>query len=384
MGRVALALGLFLPSAVEGSQGAQASIDRIWLTHRSGTPDRIVINWQTERPGESVVRYRPHKGAEQTVRINEAVTIHHVELPGAGPYRYRVQSGDTVSEERTWKGYPQDVLRVAVVADWQRRPSLTAIEKDDVHLLLTAGDNVANLHEACGAGIPDCTKPYESLIDAYPRLFGSVPFMPALGNHDRQIRDRGKSPPAEPVYDVEATAFRRFFELPGDEWKWAFDLPAFGVRFIALDLNHLSDQGTTWQTCHDDSVTSEQFAWYRKVMNEATAPFVVTIYNERHGRVRQQDDQAWKRVIDRGTIAVTGFGYFGERAEVDGTTYFNTSLSGTGAKIPDPASKAFFEVDNYLLMTFRKRDSKMTVEIKGLDGRVLERTQHAVRKRVLP
>jgi len=101
-----------------------------------------------------------------------------------------------------------------------------------------------------GPVVIDCTKPYGDLIDAYPELFRSVSFLPALGNHDREIRPRGDKPPAEPVYDVEATAFRKFFELPDDEWKWHFDVPDLGVCFVALDLNHIQDLGTTWQTCH--------------------------------------------------------------------------------------------------------------------------------------
>ena len=66
------------------------------------------------------------------------------------------------------------------------------------------------------------------------------------------------------MYDVDATAFRTFFPLPGDGWKWHFDLPDFRVRFVALDLNHISDRGTTWQTCHDFGPDSEQFRWYRR------------------------------------------------------------------------------------------------------------------------
>ena len=63
-------------------------------------------------------------------------------------------------------------------------------------------------------------------------------------------------PPQEPVYDVNATAFRTFFELPDDEWKWHFDVPGFDVRFIALDLNHTSDMGTTWQACGPETGSS--------------------------------------------------------------------------------------------------------------------------------
>jgi hypothetical protein len=89
----------------------------------------------------------------------------------------------------------------------------------------------------CGEGVTDCTKPYSQLIAKYPALFRSTPFMPAPGNHDREIRPRGSNPPAEPVYDIDATAFRKFFELLDDEWNWHFDIPEFGVRFAALDLN---------------------------------------------------------------------------------------------------------------------------------------------------
>jgi hypothetical protein len=60
--------------------------------------------------------------------------------------------------------------------------------------------------------------------------------------------------------------FLHFFELPGEEWKWSFDLPAFDARFIALDLNHISDLGTTWQTCHPFLPGSEQFEWYQQLI----------------------------------------------------------------------------------------------------------------------
>lgn len=96
------------------------------------------------------------------------------------------------------------------------------LELNTVHLLLTAGDNVKNIHQLCGAGKKACVKPYLQLIERYPELFRSVPFMPVLGNHDKQIRPRGNKPPSEPVYDIEATAFRRFFELPGDRVEMAF------------------------------------------------------------------------------------------------------------------------------------------------------------------
>jgi hypothetical protein len=287
-----------------------------------------------------------------------------------------VSTGPQRSPEATFKAYPTDELRIAVVANWHGRPGLGAILKDDVHLLLTAGDNIPGLWQRSGTGREDCITPYGELIDAYPALFRSVPFMPALGNHDREIRPRGDKPPAEPVYDVEATAFRRSFELPDDEWKWSFDVPTFDLRIIALDLSHISDQGTTWQTCHPFRRGSLQYEWYHDLMGRPARKFVVKLYNERNSSVREQEGRSWHEMIRRGTLAISGFGHFGERAEVEGFPYLNTSLSGRGDKYPDPGSKFLASEDNYLLLKFIRGSDRVTVELKGLDGTVLDRMSY--------
>src|SRR5262249_34560944 len=154
------------------------------------------------KAGDSKVRYGPTKEHGQEAHAPGSRTLHHVEipLPKAGTaLHYSVSTGDQSSPDATFRGYPTDVLRVAVVANWQARPDLTALRNDDPHLLLTAGDNIPNLWERCGVGKRDCIKPYADLIDRYPALFRSVPVLPALGNHDREIRPRGKQPPPDPV-----------------------------------------------------------------------------------------------------------------------------------------------------------------------------------------
>ena len=310
-------------------------MERVWLTHRSNDPSKAVVNWTTGQPGDSVVRYGLSELYDQEVRIDGNRILHHVEIPLAerdALYHYSVRTGDQNSADATFKAYPTDVLRVAVASDWQGMPDLSAIVKDDVHLLLTGGDNISSIHRLCGTGNEGCIKPYADLIDHYAELFRSTPFMPVLGNHDKEIRPRGSKPPEEPAYDIDATAFRRFFELPDDEWKWHFNIPAFGVRFVALDLNHISDFGTTWQACHSFGKDSEQFGWYRKLMEGNSCKFVVTLYNERNASIRAKEDGAWHEMFRMGTIAITGFGYYAERAEVDGFTYYNTAL-GTGDKL---------------------------------------------------
>lgn len=369
--RIVLTLFLLMLLPQLASAG---EITRIWLTHKTNDPNKIVVNWMTDEPGDSVVRFGLTPEYGETVRMDEARTLHHVEIPlkhRDTVYHYSVSTGDQRSADATFKAYPTDVLRAAVVADWQGKPDLSAIVKDDVHLLLTAGDNIASIWQTCGEDQKECVKPYAALIDAYPKLFRSTPFMPVLGNHDREIRPRGYKPPAEPVYDVKATAYRRFFELPGDEWKWHFNVPEFDLRFVALDFSHISDFGTTWQTCQAFDENSEQFLWYKKLM-EKPSGFVVTLYNERNASIRNQAGKQWHDLFRRGTCCITGFGYYAERAEVDGFTYYNTSLNGRGNQYADPHSKFLAGEDSYILLTV-KHNGPMTVEIKSLNGMVMDR-----------
>jgi hypothetical protein len=350
-------------------------ITRVWLSHKTNDPSKLVVNWESNTAGNAVVEYGLFGGQPQRAEVVENATLHHVEIPLTernAVYRYTVRTGDDRSAEATFKAYPTDELRIAVVADWHSKTKLPGLERDDVHLLLTAGDNIPSLHHRCGPGVTDCTKPYSELIDAYPHLFRSTIFLPALGNHDREIRLRGAVPPPEEVYDVEAAAFRTFFELPGDEWKWHFDIPEFDLRLIALDLNHIQDLGTTWQTCHPYAKDSEQFRWYQKLMESEGPGRVVTLHNEKSGSMRSREDGAWHKLFRRGSCTITGFGYFAERAEYDGHTYYNTAL-GAGAKYRDSHAQFFEAVPSYVLITVTK--TTMAVELKSLEGAVLDRKE---------
>ena len=358
------------------SQLRNLKIDRIWLTYKSSTPDKIVVNWETEIPGNSTVRYQSGHNHEDTISIEEEVTLHHVEIPiekRGIVLRYSVHTGSLSSDVHAFKGIPVSELRVAVVANWQRKPTLDAILRDDVHLLLTAGDNISNTWQKGGVGQKGITKFYSDLIDAYPALFRSIPFMPVLGNHDKEFRPRGNKPPDHPVYDIEATGFRTFFELPNEEWKWHFDVPEFDIRFIALDLNHISDMGTTWQACHSFSRGSTQYEWYKFLIESSKQQFIVTLYNEKNSSVRRQEDLAWQSMLEHGTICISGFGYFAEKAIRGDFVYYNTSLSGTGDKYPDPNSVLLVGEDNYILIRLIVKPNRMVVEMKNLEGKTLDK-----------
>jgi hypothetical protein len=354
-----------------------APIERIWLTHATNDPSKIVINWETDTPADSVVEFGTSEMLGQRIATAEKVTFHHVEIPLEQQdvvYHYRARSGDDSSSIATFKGYPSKDLRIAIVGDWGYAPGkdVRAIIKDNVHLLLTVGDNVASLHEKGREG----TKAFSALIDANRELFRSTPFMPILGNHDREITGRGPKPPAHAVYDVEATAYREFFDLPGDEWKWHFDLADFGLRFIALDLNHIQDFGTTWQTCHAWQPDSLQFKWFAETMATTKSGFVLTLMNEKQTQVQGLTKGAWHEHFRKGSALITGFGYFADRAELTGgLPYFNTCLKGDGDLYKDPQSKFHAREDNYLLVTLTAGAPKMKLQFKNLRGEVLDTTE---------
>jgi hypothetical protein len=377
-----LSLAVFVPAALPipasdaKSDEAPPSITRIWLTHRSNDPSRLVVSWMSEKTGSSVVEFGTTPDYGRVVRIPGRRTLHHVEIPLTerdATCHYRVRTGDQTSTGHTFKAYPTDVLRVAVVANWQRRPDLSALLEDDVHLLVTAGDNVSSIWESSEPGEKESVAAYADLVDAYPELFRSIPFMPAQGNHDREIRPRTGRPPPQPVYDLDATAFRRFFQLPDEEWKWRFDIPDFRARFIALDFHHISDHGTTWQSCRDFDENSEQFHWYKELMEQRPSGFIITVYNERNAAIRNQAGGRWHQLFRKGTACITGFGHYGERAELDGLLYYDTSLHGRGHQYPDPHSKAVHGEDNYMLLTFDRAERTLVIEMKNLEGRTLGR-----------
>jgi hypothetical protein len=99
----------------------RSGIQRIWLGHRSHDPGKLVVNWMSKQPGDSIVRFGRTAKYGQEVRVACNTKIHHVEIPleeSDGVYHYSVRTGDQSSKDATFKAYPSDELRVAAAADW--------------------------------------------------------------------------------------------------------------------------------------------------------------------------------------------------------------------------------------------------------------------------
>jgi hypothetical protein len=354
---------------------ASAEVKRVWLTHQSPDPSKIVVSWQTTEPGPSRVEFGTSPALGQSASVEGRRTLHHVEIPLAEKdvvYHYRVKTGSQESAVATFKGYPTKELRIAVVANLRAdaKIDLSALKKDDVHLLISSGDT-AMQYQFCEENQPECVESHGTLVDTQAEIFRTTPFLPTLGNLDRKIRPKSDGT-EKPAYEIPATAYRSFFALPGEEWIWSFSIPDFDLQLVSVDMNHTGDFGTPDQSCHPFGADSEQLAWYRGVMEATKAGQVITLFGETGSRVRSHAGGEWKRLIAKGTMAISGEAYHAERTVVDGLPYYNTSVRGNGSFGIDPDHVFRDPAGGYLLITVDKTTGAMKVAVKNLEGAVLD------------
>ena len=111
---------------------------------------------------------------------------------------------------------------------------------------------------------------------------------------------------------------------------------------------------------------------------------MVTLLNEQ-SRCRSLEQGAWHAMFSRGTAAITGFGYFAERAvESNGFPYYNTCVAKPGDVYRDPKAAVCEAVSSYMLLTFDKAKGQMAAELKRLDGSVIDRQVYSAKKRAKP
>jgi hypothetical protein len=163
------------------------------------------------------------------------------------------------------------------------------------------------------------------------------------------------------VYDIDSTAYCKFFALPEKEWCWTLNIPQFDLQLVALDLCHLSDVGTGHQACHMFHSDSEQFKWYKKVMDKSKSKYLLTLYNSGNRNTREAFSGIWRPVLEQSSACITGFGYLMECAKMkdNGFTYLNTSLSA-GAPLFDKYNSIYSkQISGYVLATFDKNEKPM-------------------------
>lgn len=70
--------------ALIATNAKEPSVVQLWLGHRSHDPGKLMVNWISKEPGESIVRFGRTDEYGQEVRIAKDTTLQHVEIPLAG------------------------------------------------------------------------------------------------------------------------------------------------------------------------------------------------------------------------------------------------------------------------------------------------------------
>ncbi len=357
----------------------QQEITRIWLSYNATEPQNIVINWYSAEPGNSEAELMFDDNSRIVVKLDENVQIHHVEVPLVHEqvkYRYKVKTNNQTSEWHSFRGITsEEPVRIAVIADWAFAvdADISVILDENPALIVTGGDNIQGLFLCGENGDNKSIESYLRLVDSFPDLFQTVPFMPALGNHDKQLYPRGKkAPEGYDLYDTNAVAFRNFFELPGREWMWALNVPHTNLRLLVLDLNHIRDHGTTWQACHSFGPGSEQFIWYKYEVECNPCKQIVTIYNGENMTVRKMAGGIWKPLTQNSDIIISGSGYFAEYTIIGKTPYLNSSLVA-GDLWPDPLAEYSRSEASYIMIIAHRESAKVIMKRLN-DGKELYET----------
>ena len=113
------ALTLFLLTIVS-QIAVSADITRIWLTHKTNDPSKIVVNWMTDEAGDSVVRFGLTADYGETVKIDNVTTLHHVEIPSYSAPRRSCRSWETTTERF---GLVEKSHQRSQCTTWMPRPS---------------------------------------------------------------------------------------------------------------------------------------------------------------------------------------------------------------------------------------------------------------------
>lgn len=347
-----------------------ASVERVWLTYKGNTPNTICINWETTTAGPSAVDYGLTTAYGQNVTVADNVTIHHVEIPLSQrgvQYHYKLTTGTQISADRTLKSLPATGrLRLGFVGNWWLTGDFHTIMNDSIDILLTGGDNVGNVGNSSSNPL-DYTAKYSQLVTAYPYIFDIIPVMPTLGNHDHEVDLSNQT------YDTNGLAFTKFFALSDKGWAWHLDIPEFRVRFIGLDANHEYDQGTSAQPCHSLQTGSQEYTWYKQLVDTMTTGFAVTLWNGNMDHLGSIGNPTWRSLIYKGSTGLYSDGYFAEQCNDNGRFYYNSSVAINTSLYYDPHSVVLVSTANYALVTLRTGWDSMRVEIKNLaTGAVLQ------------
>ncbi|MBM4465902.1 MAG: hypothetical protein FJ014_10175 [Chloroflexi bacterium] len=214
---------------------------------QSVTPNSIVVVWETDVPGDSVVEYGP-TSAYGFAATEAATTTHHaVTIEGLSRYtiyHYRVlTNGSALSDDSTFKTAAdptQGTFSFAVYGD--NRTNHAAHQSVVDRALTLAPDFVLDTGDLVEDGT--VAGQWDTFFDIERELLRTAPFFPCLGNHERNSAH---------YFDL--------FHLPNNERYYSFD---YGhAHIVALEVDGYQDY----------SAGSAQYNWLASDLAGTSQPW---------------------------------------------------------------------------------------------------------------
>jgi hypothetical protein len=202
------------------------------------TPTGMTVMWETDRALPGRVEFGEGEALDHAADAKQAGLLHEVRLTGLRPgmtYRYRVRSGELVSEVRSFKTAPTvgtKRWRMALYGDSRSNPRVHAkvaeqIARAHVDLILHTGDIVANGK--------DHDSWRQQFFQPLGKVAGSVPWVSTIGNHERDSEN-----------------YFSYMALPGNERYFGFDYA--NAHIVCIDSN-------TWVGRAEGS---DQYRWLER------------------------------------------------------------------------------------------------------------------------
>ncbi len=313
------------------------------------TRTRITICWRTAREANGTVHYG-RTGKMKSTAEGPRGTKHEVRLRNLSPgtlYHYKV--GAWKGRFRTAPG-ERDSFTFVLYGDGRTGHKthgklVRLMAKANPDLAVHSGDLVENGR---------ILSQWKNFFEISDPLFRNVPFYPALGNHERN----------SPYYFD-------FFALPGKERSYSFDYgPA---HFVVLDSNGKGKSD------------SDFLSWLKKDLASTKKPFIFAIYHhpalsstftEARRQSAAQMYTLWGKIFEKGRVsfALQGHNHNYQRSEKNGIVYITSG--GAGAPLY-PLGKALPETKArkiaHHFVQFHVSNSKVTAEVVGIDGKVIDR-----------
>ncbi|UCH35980.1 MAG: metallophosphoesterase family protein [Armatimonadota bacterium] len=369
---VAIALTAALASAAAAQQAGSIAIGPYV---QNVSEDSATICWATI-DGEAT--YAPAAGDAQTVRAYNHHSIWLRRLEPGTTYTYDVIGDGTDAGKGSFTTFPDGEHPFMFVAFGDTR------SRHDVHrqiverviaekpaLVFNTGDLVSD-----GRDISH----WEAFFEVSGHLMRSVPYYPALGNHENDARH---------YFD--------FFALPGNERYYSFNRGA--VHFVVFDTAGLEIPETNQAVTEEQEKRFEQYlrAYYERQLEwlrddlagHADAKYVFAFFHHPLYSVRASRVEGAKEVRemfgsvfkDYNVSAVfTGHDHYYHRAVADGVQFVTTG--GGGAPLydtdaPQPESVKYAKIEHYVRVDVGP--DKVAARVVDINGETIDEFEVAPR-----